>query len=365
MLGRMICVLGFFVSACASPQASGPSAAAPGGGASTGSAAAGSAAAPSGEALSVSGGAPGGSASPAAAAASAAAAAAADQGFTFQWRAPCRVPVEELVEKKGKTARLRYVVVVQSRPDGRLSVRLEEMSFVEANGLDVTSPEWQARLAPALAMVATLPVLVVTPEGEHVATEGIDAMVERVLSSKAFTGGSMPKESSNAAAKLLRSDAMKELLAEKMTEYWAAWVEAWIGGTLAPGEVFEGDIEVPLGGQQVPTKMRFEHHGPVERGSKLVRLSLAMRQTGDVAAAGMASIVRMLIQESGQGPLKGVKIESFNRVMRAETETDPASLRPRRARHEVETQMIVAGKKLSQREVHDSRFDWAKAKGCI
>ncbi|MDI1444330.1 hypothetical protein [Polyangium sp. 6x1] len=284
-----------------------------------------------------------------------------EQSFTFGWKVPCRVPVEQLSDKKGTTARLRYMLSVKPGADGNLDLTFSDFQFLELNGQDITGPELQKQLAPALAMTSAMPSLIVSREGEYLGVRGLDEMIERILAMPSFNKD--PKIAPKVAA-MMRSPAIKASLEAKMGDYWNGWVGAWNGLSLAPGASREDDDSIEVGDEEIPTRVRVENHGPVDGAKKLVRLSLVSTMSGTSASAGLAAFTRSLMRGAGTDLSKNLNVERVNRVITLDVETDPATLRPRRARYVMELEMMVNGQMSASRETREERFDWEHAEGC-
>ncbi|MRG95449.1 hypothetical protein [Polyangium spumosum] len=298
---------------------------------------------------------------PAVAAAQETASPEAEQSFIFGWKVPCRVPVEQVGEKKGNTARLRYMLSVKPSADGNLDVAFSDFQFLELNGQDITAPEMQKQLAVALALTSVMPSLTVSREGEYLGVRGLDAAIDRMLAMPPFNED--PKITRQLAA-TLRLPAMKANLEAKVGDYWNTWVGAWNGLTLAPGASREGDDSIQVGEDEIPTRIRFEHHGPVAGDPKLVRLSFVSTMSGNAASVVLAAFTRALLRDAGTNLPKDVNIERVSRVVTLETETDPATLRPRRTRYVTDLELMIDGELSTRRETREDRFDWERAEGC-
>ncbi|WP_437735189.1 hypothetical protein [Sorangium sp. So ce1335] len=287
------------------------------------------------------------------------------QVFAFGWKVPCRVPVEQITDKRGRKARLRYTLSVLPAVDGNLDVRFEDMRFLEIDGQDVASPEAGAQPGASLGLMATAPVLVVSREGAYVGVRELGDSVERLLGSPLFLEG--PQQVASVA-KLLPAPQMKAMLLTKAGDHWTTWVGAWAGLELAPGESREGVEEVAVGERQVPMRVRYDHHGPVAGPSGLVRVSFTSTLDDETGWGAMRHAVVDMQRDAGHELSteveKALDQISLRRVIRLEAETDPATLRSIRARYEMVMEFSAKGRKERRRDVREDRFDWDRAEGC-
>ncbi|WP_433933784.1 hypothetical protein AB3662_05130 [Sorangium cellulosum] len=290
------------------------------------------------------------------------------QVFAFGWKVPCRVPVEQVTDKRGRKARLRYTLSLLPGADGNLDVRFEDMGFLEIDGQDVAPPGAGSQPGPSLGLMATAPVLVVSREGAYVGVRDLGDSAERLLGSPLFLEG--PQQVANVA-KLLPAPQMKAMLITKAGDHWMTWVGAWAGLELAPGESREAVDEVAFGERQVPMRVRYEHHGPAAGPSGLVRVSFTSTLDDETGWRAMRHVVTDMQRDAGHelssDEEKALDQISFRRVIRLEAETDPATLRSSRARYEMVMEFGAKGKKgprERRRDVREDRFDWDRAEGC-
>lgn len=289
-------------------------------------------------------------ASPASVTAPAEAARSAAPGFAFDWSPPCRVPVVENTEKAGGLARMRYVVSARRAADGNVEVSLQDFEMLEADGQDVTSPEWKRRLAPTMALVSAIPAMRVSPAGAYLGAERPEALLERLLAARHY-----PPEEEAAVRKQLSQPGAVESFDALIGEYWRGWVEDWVGWSLAPGESKQEQHDLPVEGGAVPGTLRYEYLG-LHDGYASLRLTSIVEgprvlQLSGVKGADLAKLAEI--------------IADSRREQVASVETDPTTLRPRHTRSQLDvTVSFKDGTSTSVREVHDLSWDWTKAEGC-
>ena len=280
-------------------------------------------------------------------------------GFRFDWGSWCRVPVTETVEKKDSSSRLGYVVSVVQRPDKSFEVRLEDFSMSMLNGKDVTSPEWQARLKPALALTSAIPAMRLSPKGEFIDCESFDRLIDRMLNSHIF-----PPERAGDMRKVLAVPSMQAAMQDAVQQYWFGWVEAWIGWPLRPGASTKAHITRTL-----PNKRRL----PVDVQWRFVayRDGYATLEEIDTATgpgptrAMLDPLMHDVARSIGKPdvPTNLIKDARIDVTFTAETRAD--NLRPRRTRSNRQFYVKLAdGTESRGAEIHDLEWDWAHAEGC-
>lgn len=286
----------------------------------------------------------------------------------FAWPVPSRVTVDEGVVKKGKTAKIRYDMVLSKQKEGEnLELHFENFKFLELDGQDVSTPEARAALGPVLgpafgqvaALQGAMPSLLLTPEGKVVDVVGLDELIDRMLG---IVGKEDPKMR-EALGSVMHSPMMLNQIKQKSKDFWRVWVETWIGAPTAAGkeEVRETDVPFMDNGLQVALTIRNEGAAVGEKGN--IQLSAQSVMEGEAATKALAG---MMQQIASQVPVKeGVKpfspdmIKNVKRTMSINVMTNPKTLQPQRARYEVVTELAIGEEKRGQTEKHDYVFDWA------
>lgn len=277
-------------------------------------------------------------------------ASAAKPTFRFAWKVPCRVPVEERIEKDGVTMRARFTLSAKSEGDEVL-VNWDGMQIVEVNGQAMT-PELQSQLAPLLVVMLALPTLVVSRDGHWKGARGMNELLDRMIAAKLIS----PNPEAIAA---MRSPQTQAAVSASVGDQWNAWVGAWIGWTAAPGDKVDAMRATSLGGREIPTRVRAEHLGTTADGT--VRLAATTTIGGEEAMRAVAGFAEGLTPKA-----KGLDAGAMHlsKVTRVEVETDPATLQPRRARYAEDITVEAPEKTRSSRTVREDRFDWSRAEGC-
>ena len=126
----------------------------------------------------------------------------------------------------------------------RLVVRLGEAKLVSLDGASASDADPQhTLLAVGRVMKCLTPTMVVGRDGAFLETRDADRMLLNVLQAAGFP----------APPPVL--DSFKHLLNDVAAEDWSAWVGAWIGNELAPGESNHVEREMDLRGTRVPLRV--------------------------------------------------------------------------------------------------------------
>jgi hypothetical protein len=272
-----------------------------------------------------------------------------EEGQTrFDWPRTGSVRVEEEVQKRGKTATLKFALDLKSDPaSGLLEVRHRPLE-VTADGRTLAVPG--GGLDPVTA--AVLPVFRVAPDGELVEVLEVE---ERVRAALAMMRSSLPEPQFEQLRSSPLGQRLGDVLTAKVTEMWGAWVENWTDFEPEPGEGVEFEMELPTAGDRtIPALGAFQHFGPVEGkpGLSRVRFEWKTKEGSDVDA-GFAALVGVQV-------LPGYA--SLSIEYSAEAWIDLATLRPER----VETGRRVrvtpkSGEPIEELERHTYRFDFSGA----
>ena len=155
---------------------------------------------------------------------------------------------------------------------------------------------------------------------------------------------------------MMRSPEMKARLTEKTGDYWMTWVGLWKDLRLSPGQTWESTLGA--------STAVYRHHGPVPGEPGLVRFSADIVLEGEKAKAMLAELLGEMTRQMNlpDVPSKVPPVERIRREERVSVDTDPLTLRPRRARMETLSEMKMQGMAAStKREVDDYEFDWSAA----
>lgn len=290
------------------------------------------------------------------------AASQAPSAMTFDWKIPCTVPVEQFSDKKGHKARLRYLLSVKDGPNGNLDLDMTDFEFIDLDGMDLTAPRMQAELAPALALTSALPTTVISREGEYLGMRGLDEMLERVV--KFMRKKSQNPNDEQKILAVLRSPMMKQTLETQLSEYWNGWVGLWNGLDMAPMETREGDDEVKFGEEVIPTRIRYQHNGPVRGDPDLVSVSFTSAISGNSASQGVLAFIRLMGREGGWPVPDDLDVDHLSATTTFEAETDPHTLLPRHTKRTKATEIVIKGQQMKRLDIREETFDWAHARGC-
>ena len=245
-----------------------------------------------------------------------------------------------------------------TRPDdGELRVHYSDFEFLEMDGRDVTSPQMQKMLAPALAMTSAIPDYLVTAEGEFVRADGMDELVSRFVKALSASRG---QEEAERLGEMMARPEMKELLAAAVSNYWNSWVGAWVGWDVAPGEAATVDTQLPLMGVEIPAKLTVEHHGDAADAAGCVRLSMHSVAAGEGAARALARALAVLASGAGQDEISQDALADVFVENKTVVVTDPKTLCPRSVLTEKVVRITEKGKTEPRQQIerHHYVFDW-------
>ncbi|MCA8968369.1 MAG: hypothetical protein KDC95_01245 [Planctomycetes bacterium] len=299
---------------------------------------------------------------------------------TFDWPVPGSVTVTEHTTKKGKTMHMRYQVQLRPREVSKdeagddataneLLVSLRSFEFVKIDGVDLEQPAVREQLAPALAMAAAIPDLIVDARGNYVGTIGMDETIRRVVTELSKSDGAHGDAKAAQMRAALESPSMRATLEASAGQFWNAWVGGWNQWDVPNGKQRELATKLPLGSFAMPAKLIAQNLGPVdpkEAGGKdgYVKLRTVTLATGPEACKAYADYLAQLFASSMKhspeakdfDPDKVKKIDIRTSV---EVVTQLGNLRPLSAsttkNHVVEIEG-AASQRFFERRVYE--FDW-------
>jgi hypothetical protein len=203
----------------------------------------------------------------------------------FAWPIGASAVVTEDVLKKGRRATMRYRIVTERRDD-EILVYYRDFEFLKIEAVEMSDPAVRA-IAERLGeeIMATMPPYRIGLDGQWI---GIADLDELFTTAAKF----MPKMDSKRLAEFLDTPGMREAIDGKLSEVWVAWVEAWIGLALRPGERIEGVSESTVMGQTIAMPTVFEHLGAA---ADQVWLRVTSTHEGEDAAAALRELSQELV----------------------------------------------------------------------
>ncbi|WP_224248123.1 hypothetical protein [Hyalangium gracile] len=285
-----------------------------------------------------------------------AAAPEAGPALRFAWPSPSRVKVTERILKKGKRSVVSYDAVLSARSGGGYEVKIDKFQFLEMEGRDLTQGPLPPELKAAAAIASALPTLVISADGEVSDVVGMEEVIER-------TTALVPEEKGmrDQVRRTLSQPAMMQMMKQRVGDFWSTWVGAWVGADLAAGEKRTGTVPMQLPSGSVDSQVTMHHRGsdPAYKGS--VHLEVETVLEGEPFRKAMAGLVSQMIQSSAakdQAPDIDKMLKSARRVSTVEVVTDPATLRPYRARMAQVTKLLMEGQEREEREEREYSFAW-------
>jgi hypothetical protein len=278
----------------------------------------------------------------------------------FGWPVPSRVTVTESAVKKGKTAKMRYDIVLskQSKGENR-EVSFDKFQFLEIDGTDLSVPENREKLGPVLTQIialgSLLPTLVINPQGGVEDITGIEACVENALKL-------LPAEDPNLSA-FMRSPDMIAQIKQKSVDFWRIWVETWLMCQAAPGKDATIETVIPIFGQTMNVPLTVHNDGPVADSGGDIRLTAQTVIEGESAKKAMQQMMMAMVSKipvkEGVKPFSPDMIKSMKRTTKFVVITNPKTLQPRRAESESIIDIAIEDKQKTEIEKHEYVFDWS------
>jgi hypothetical protein len=285
-----------------------------------------------------------------------------DATYHFDWSPPCRIPVRERTERRGNTAVMTYVVDLRPSSNGALELHLTDFVFLEVNGRDATKPAIREAMRPALAMIAAVPTMEISDEGQYLGVLDFERMLD-ALETMLTQQGTSPEERARMRTMMSTPETRWMIEEQVVGQYWRAWVESWIDWSLPPGATHEEQQMLTLpGGGEGPVTVRTEHLGFVDGRARL-------RLSNEIRGPALLTLIRPLLEQLAReanvdGPPDDIFRDGSRKTV-VTVETDPATLRPHHTRYEMTAELQLSnGERHEQREIRDVTWDWKAAVGC-
>ena len=284
--------------------------------------------------------------------------AAAPAPLKFGWSAPTRVEVTEKVVKKDRSSTMKYDVVLTKRKGG-YEVRLEKLRFVALDGVVVDRANVPADVQQAEAMAAVVPVLLLRPDGTVEGVGPLDDMLARVVA------GMRPEVAASVRA-AFASPAVQDGMKQRASDFWNAWVGAWVGMDVAAGQEQTATTSTPTPGGPVPTAVVLRNRGPDASHPGALRLEVETKLEGETFRAAMVAMMKQMMAAAGPNVKHGLDVDAMLKAARrtttSEVVVDPKTLRPYKARMVSDTSMTFGEAINQEHEEHDYEFAWPAAR---
>lgn len=278
----------------------------------------------------------------------------------FAWGTPCRVRATEMSNKDGNAIKVTFDVVVE--PDARtdeLRVRLDNYGFLEVNGQDATTPELRAALRDATAAASLVPAMRVTKTGEFLGVADLEQSINKIIENPVLK--SVAQDAAQVREAML-SPQMLASFTNEMGAIWATWVGRWLEHRPAKGKRLELTEQVEIGQAKVSAPVTFSNLGEIAQGTIRLRTESTMR--GKDMAGALREFVRGMAASFGAKPAQLDVFVDAERHLVMEVDTDPATLRPRRALFDSSLRLTETGGKIQTRQMRrETTFDWSHAQG--
>lgn len=277
----------------------------------------------------------------------------------FAWPARAVADVE-LTDERSVGDERRVVVMVMRmtvEPDGATRRRIVRLSDVRLVSVDGSAPG-ETDPAPVLiavgrVMKATTPTFVVSADGRFDGVRDLERLSGAVQAAAGF-----PTMFENI-------EAFRTVLSELAAEDWDAWVGAWRGERLAPGESFDDLREEIVGGATVPVRTRRRGLPPsVPDGrTRLEALTIfpseAVKEYADGFLIDMAREARELGDDDPVASVRFLERAHYSPMVETRTvELETATMRPYLAERSRAFTATAGRHVVEGRERRTHRFTW-------
>lgn len=279
----------------------------------------------------------------------------------FAWPVPSRVTVTEDTLKKGKTAKMRYDIVLSKQATGdNYELKFDKFEFLEIEGTDLSVPENReqvgAVLKQATALGSMLPTLVISPKGTVADVIGMEKCIDTAT---ALLTPADPK-----VIEVMKSPEMVEQMKQKSVDFWRVWVETWLTAPES-GKVNAYEMEVPMMGMKLQAPLTVRNEGSSKETGSDVKLIAETVLEGEKARQALATMMQNMVAKipvkEGVKPFSPDMIKSMKRVTRFTAVTNPKTLQPRSASSDSLIELAIEDKERSEVEKHDYTFDWKQS----
>ena len=278
--------------------------------------------------------------------------------FRFNWTVPLSAVVKTKIETGGENSTATYVVVLSEINEDEFSLEFRDFKFLTLNGKDVGHPRVASQVDPLIPLLANLPTIRLSTDGEYLGTIGLETMFQRLLS---LIPDEIDDRERHALVEYAESAKVRALMQQRSGEIWNLWVGAWHGLDLDPGRNLMGSIPVKILDQEIAQQILIEHVGAAQYHSCCVRIRRTtivegsdalrlFRRTNPIAQGGSA-------EKAGAGdPTEFVSARSINVT---EVITEPYNLIPRHVSSETNVSLrSVDGRDHVSTEKKTYWFDW-------
>ena len=242
---------------------------------------------------------------------------------TFAWPLDCSVPVTETVEKNDDVVVISFSVTASDGPRG-LEVAFSDTTVVSVNNQKVTAAE-NSSLSPYFSY----PTMIVDrgPNAELLDVNGYFAAEQR----------------------LEESGVAHEFAVNYMDQLWSAWVSAWSNTDI------EESVVESISSEGEPAETTKLESRPTATGTAHLVFERVTTDAGPEVLSAVSDLIGPEPSDLEQINLTG--------TFRVSTMTDPTTLMPSVAEHEIRFSGAGEGELVDARKRRVWLFDW-KASNC-
>lgn len=278
--------------------------------------------------------------------------------FVFQWPESGRVRVTKDGVKRGDAAVMDYLLEWTPRDGGGLRVQHADFHFQTVNGIDATTADRQAELAPLLFVTSILPELQVDARGLAVSVGELAPMLAKMEARLAEEQNEATRATLAKLVDAMRTGVADEAGKSGLMDDWSTWVEAWAGDVPEAGAQLQSEGHLVHLGARLPAAVTMHHHGSADGHPDHVRLTRVALAEGEAAKTAFAEYFAAKAAEAGQ-QFDPARVLEVRVELTYEVVTDPKTLRPLVAKRTRTGQIRMKGRKaLAVDEVASFTFAW-------
>lgn len=282
----------------------------------------------------------------------------AAEAFRFNWTVPLSAMVKAKIETGAEDSTATYVVALSELNENEFALEFRDFRFLTLNGKSAEHPRVASQVGPLVPLMANLPTIRLSKDGEYLGVMGLDTMIRRLLLS---VPDQIDDKDHQALVRHVGSTKMRTLMQQRSGEIWNLWVGAWAGLDLEAGRNLTGSIPVKILDREISQHILFEHAGVAESDPCCVRI----RRTTIIEGSDALRLFVRANRIVGGGnvektdPADQIEFVSARSINVTEIVTEPSSLVPRFVSSETNVTLRAAnGKDRVSKEKKEYWFDW-------
>ncbi|MBN2530403.1 MAG: hypothetical protein JXR76_28710 [Deltaproteobacteria bacterium] len=284
--------------------------------------------------------------------------------LAFGWTAPSRAIVRDTTKKKGKRAKIEYVIDFRhGDSSGGYILQISDFRFLEYEGQKVEGALAE-QLKSVTAMSGIIPPLQISPQGAY---DGLpDGFSMNQILTKMREGAlkDVPQEVWQSMETLMSDPGFEATAVAAAGDFWRIWVESWVGFDGRKGEDVTRTSEVQLGKDLVsPVNIHMRNEGTDNQAKGLIRLT--MRAVQDNPALVEFTVAALKAFATGNPESESAtnafvaSIEKVRKTVEVTAVLHAADLRPVDVKSkEINSVTTKDGRTQDRIDTHHYTFEW-------